>query len=257
MWLQSRIEAWRILSSSPEILNKRSSPERMVVQSLSRLTVCDLIDCSTPGFPVPSLSPRVYSNSCLLSQWCHPIISSSVPLFSSCLNLSLFPSIKVFSSELALRIKWPKYWSRSFNISPFNEYSGLISFRMDWFDLLAVQGTLKSLLRHHSSKASILQCEPSLWSSSHPYTATGKTTALTTWAFVGKVMSLLFNMLSRLVITFLPRSVSNSCDPIGCSLSGSSVHFPGKNTKVGCCYYFLLQRSKDQVSSNFPERESN
>ena len=128
---------------------------------------------------------------------CHPLL----------LLPSVFPNIRVFSNELALRIRWPKYWSFSFSISPSNDYSGLISFRIDGFDLLAVQGTLKSLLQHHSSKASIL------WHSayfivqkSHPYMTTGKTIALTRWTFVGKVMSLLFNMLSRLVITFLPRS---------------------------------------------------
>ena len=121
---------------------------------------------------------------------------------------SIFPTIRVFSNESALHIRWPKYWSFSFGISPFNEYSGLISFRIDWLDLLAVQGTLKSLLQHHSSKASIL------WHSafftvqlSHPYLTTGKTITLTRWTFVGKIMSLLFNMLSRLVIVFLPRSI--------------------------------------------------
>ena len=117
---------------------------------------------------------------------------------------SIFPSIRVFSNELALCIRWPKYWSFSLSISPSNEHPGLISYRMDWLDLLAVQGTLKSLLQHHSSKAFVL------WHSaffivqlSHPYMTTGKTIALTRWTFVGKVMSLLFNMLSRLVITFL------------------------------------------------------
>ena len=119
----------------------------------------------------------------------------------------IFPSIRVFSNESALHIGWPKYWSFSFNISPSNEHPGLISFRMDWLDLLAVQGTLKSLLQHHSSKASILQHSPffivQLW---HPYMTSGKTIALTRWTFVGKVLSLLLNMLSRLVITFLPRS---------------------------------------------------
>ena len=127
----------------------------------------------------------------------------------SCLLLlpSIFPSIRVFSNELALRIRWPKYWSFSFNISPFNEHSGLISFRMDWLDLLAAQGTLKSLLQHHSSKTSILQHSAFfIVQLSHLYTTTGKTTALTRWTFVDKVMSLLLNMLSRLVITFLPRS---------------------------------------------------
>ena len=120
---------------------------------------------------------------------------------------SISPSIRVFSNESALCIRWPKYWSFSFSISPFNKYSGLISFRMDWFDLLAVQGTLKSLLQHHSSKASILQCSAFfIVQLSHPYMTTGKTIALTRRTFVDKVMSLLFNMPSRLVITFLSRS---------------------------------------------------
>ena len=128
---------------------------------------------------------------------CHPLL----------LLPSIFPSIRVFSNESALCIRWQKFWSFSFNISPSNEHSGLISFRMDWLDLLAVQGTLKSLLQHHSSKASILQCSPFLIVQlSLPYMTTGKTIALTRWTFVGKVMSLLFNMLSRLVIIFLPRS---------------------------------------------------
>ena len=123
------------------------------------------------------------------------------------LLLSIFPSIRVFSNESALCIRWPKNWSFSFSISPSNEYSGLISFRMDWLDLLAVPGTLKSLLQHHSSKASILR--PSAFfivQLSHPYMTTGKTIVLTRWTFVGKAMSLLLNMLSRLVITFLPRN---------------------------------------------------
>ena len=117
---------------------------------------------------------------------------------------SIFPSIRVFSNESVPHIRWPKYWSSSFNISPSNEYSGLISFRMDWLDLLAVQGTLKSLLKHHSSIASILQCSAFFTVQlSHPYMTNGKTMALTRQTFVGKVMSLLFNMLSRLVIAFL------------------------------------------------------
>ena len=120
---------------------------------------------------------------------------------------SIFPSLRVFSSESALRIMWPKYQSFSFSISPSNEYSGLISFRMDWLDVLAVQGTLKSLLQHHSTKASILRCSAFfIVQLSHPYMTTGKTIAWTRQTFVGKVISLLFNMLSRLVITFLPRS---------------------------------------------------
>ena len=120
---------------------------------------------------------------------------------------SIFPSIRIFSNEPALHIRWPKYWSFSLIISPSNEHPGLISFRMDWLDLLAVQGTLKSLLQHHSSKASILRFSAFfIVQLSHPYMTTGKTIALTRWTFVGKVMSLLFNMLSRLVITFLSRS---------------------------------------------------
>ena len=120
---------------------------------------------------------------------------------------SIFPSIRVFSNASALHIRWPKYWSFSFNISPSNEYSGLISFKMDWLDLLAVQGTLKSLLQHHSSKASILWCSLFFMVQlSCPYMTTGKTIALTRWSFVGKVMSLLFYMLSRFVTAFLPRS---------------------------------------------------
>ena len=128
---------------------------------------------------------------------CHPLF----------LPLSIFPSIRVFSNESVLPISWPKYWSFCFSISPSNEYSGLISFRRDWLDRLAVQGTLKSLLQHHSSKASILQCSAFfIGQLSYPYMTTGKTTAVTRWTFGGKVMSLLFNMLSRLVIAFLPKS---------------------------------------------------
>ena len=128
---------------------------------------------------------------------CHPLL----------LLPSIFPSIRVFSNESVLHIRWPKYWSFSFSISPSNEYSGLISFRMDWLDLLAVQGTLKSLLQHHSAKVSVLWCSAFfIVQLSHPYRTTGKTMALTRRTFVGKVMSLLFNMLSRLLITFLPSS---------------------------------------------------
>ena len=128
---------------------------------------------------------------------CHPLL----------LLPPIPPSIRVFSNESTLRMRWPKYWTFSFSISPSKEHPGLISFRMDWLDLLAVQGTLKSLLQHHSSKASILQRSTFLTVQlSHPYMTTGKTIALTRWTFVGKVMSLLLNMLSRLVITFLPRS---------------------------------------------------
>ena len=154
--------------------------------------------------PCPSPTPGVHPNSCLSSQWCHPAISSSVVPFSSCPQC--LPASESFpASQLCMR--WPKYWSFSFSISPSNEHPGLMSFRMDWLDLLAVQGTLKSLLQHHSSKASILQCLAFFTVQlSHPYMTTGKTIALTRQIFVGKIMSLLLNMLSRLVITFLPRS---------------------------------------------------
>ena len=152
--------------------------------------------------PCPSPTPGVYPNSCPSSQWCHPMISSSVIPFSPCPQS--LPASRVFST---LPMRWPKYWSFSFNICPSNEHPGLISFRMDWLDLLAVQGILKSLLQHHSSKASILQLSAFfIVQLSHPYMTTGKTIALTRWTVVGKVRSLLFNMLSRLIITFLPRS---------------------------------------------------
>ena len=168
-------------------------------------------DCLQPHglqharLPCPSPTPKSCSNSCPLSQWCHPTISSSVVPFSS--RLQSFPASGSFSSESVLCIRWPKYWSFNISISPSNEYSGLISFRMDWFDHLAIQGTPNSLLQHQSSKPSILQCSAffivHLW---HPYMTTGKTIALTRQTFVGKVMSLLFSMLSLLVITFFPRS---------------------------------------------------
>ena len=136
--------------------------------------------------PCPSPTPGVYSNSCPSSQWCHPTISSSVIPSPPTFSLS---SIRVFSNKSVLHIRWPKDWSFSFTISPSNEYSGLISFRMDWWDLLAVQGTLKSSLQHHSSTASILRCSAFLTVQlSHPYMTTGKTIALTRWTFVGKVM---------------------------------------------------------------------
>ena len=159
------------------------------------------MDCSRPGFPVPSptTTPRVYSNSC-------PSIESVMPsnyliLCSHLLLLpSIFPRIRVYN-ELTLCSRWPKYWNFSFSISPSNEYSGLIAFRIDWFDLLAVQRTLKSLLQHHSSKASILRHSAFFMVQlSHPYMTPGKAIALTRWTFVSKEMSLLFNMLSRFVI---------------------------------------------------------
>ena len=155
---------------------------------------------------------------------CHPLL----------LLPSTFPSIGVFSNESALHIRWPKYWSFIFSISLSNEYSELISFRMDWLELLAVQGSLKSLLQHHSSKASILWCSAYFTVQlSHPYMATGKTIALTRRTFVGKVMSLLLIMLSRLVITFLPRS---KCLLISWLQSPSAVILEPPQNKV--CHYF-------------------
>ena len=141
-----------------------------------------------------SLELVIPSNHLIL---CHPLFLLS----------SVFPSIRFFSNESVLCIRWPKYWSFSFSINPSNEYSGLISFRVDWFDLLAVQGTLKSLLQHHTLKASTFRCSAFFMVQlSHPYMTTGKTIALTRWTFVGQVTYLLFNMLCRLVIGFLPRS---------------------------------------------------
>ena len=151
---------------------------------------------------------------------------------------SIFPSVKVFSNKSALCIRWPKYWSFSFSISPSNEYSGLISFRIDWFDLLAVQGTLKSLLQHYSLKASVLQC-PALFmvQLSHPYLTTRKTIALTIWTFVGKLISLLFNTLSRFVIAFLPRS---KCLLIMAAVTICSDFRPQENQVCHCFHCFPI-----------------
>ena len=162
------------------------------------------MDGSMPGFPVHhqllKLAQTHVHRICDAIQPSHPLSSPSPPAHNPSQH-------QVFSNELTLRMKWPKYWSFSFSISPSDERPGLISFRMDWLDLLAVQGTLKSLLQHHSPKASILWCSAFITVQlSHPYMTTGKTIALTRQTFVGKVMSLLLNMLSRLVPTFLPRS---------------------------------------------------
>ena len=155
---------------------------------------------------------------------CHPLL----------ILPSIFPSIRFFSNESALHMRWPKYWSFSFNISPSNEYPGLISFRMNWLDLLAVQGTLKSLIQHHSSKASILWCSAFfIVQLSHPCMTTGTTIALTRWTFVGKVMSLLLNMLSRLVITFLLRSKH----PLISWLQSPSVVIMEPPKKVSHCFH--------------------
>ena len=158
---------------------------------------------------------------------CHPLF----------LLLSVFPSIRVFSNESVLPIRWPEYWSFGFNISPSNQHARLISFRMDWLDLLAVQGIFKSLLQHHSSKASILRCSACfIVQFSHLYMTTGKTIALTRWACFGKVMSLLFNMLSRLVITFLPRS---KCLNFMAAVTICSA-FGAPQNKVSHCFHCFI-----------------
>ena len=157
------------------------------------------MDCSMPGLDVHHQLPELIQTHV---HWVSDATQPSYTLSFPSPSASIFPRIRVFSNESALHIRWPKYWSSSFSISPSNEYSGLISFRIDWFDLFAVRGTLKSLLEHHSSKASILQHSAFFMVQlSHPYMTTGKTIALTRWTFVGKVMSLLFNMLSRLFYT--------------------------------------------------------
>ena len=184
------------------------------------------MDCSTPGFPVHhyllslfkplSIESAMPSNHLIL---CRPLL----------LPPKIFPSIRVFSNETVLRIRWPKDWSFSFNISPSNEHSGLMSFRMDWLDLLAVQATLKSLLQHHDSKASVLQRSAFFMVQlSHLNMTTGKTIALTIQTFVSKVMSLLFNSMSRLVIAFLPRS---RCLLISWLQSPSAVILEAKKIK--------------------------
>ena len=169
----------------------------------SCLTLCDPMDCSTPGFPVHHQLPELSQTHVI-----DPVMPSShLILCRPLLPPLIFPSIRVFSDESVLCIKWPKNWSFSFSISPSNEYSGLISCGIDWFDLFSVQGTLKSLLQHHSSKASILGCSAFFMVHlSHPNMTNGKTIALTRQTFVGKVISLLLNKLSRLVIIFLLRS---------------------------------------------------
>ena len=167
-------------------------------------TLCNPMDCSTPGLPVHHQLPEFTQTHV---HWVGDTIHPSILCHPFLLVPLIFPSIRVFSNESVLCIRWPKYWTFGFNISPSNEYSGLVSFRMEWLDVLAVQETLLSLLQHHISKTSILQHSAFfVVQLSHPHMTTGKTIALTRWTFVGKVMSLLFNMLSRLVITFLPIS---------------------------------------------------
>ena len=212
-------------------------------------TLCDPMNRSTPGLPVHHQLLE------FTQTYVHQVgdaIQPSHPLSSPSPPAPIPPSIRVFSNESTLRMRWPKYWSFSLSISPSNEHPRLISFRMDWLDLLAVQGTLKRLLQHHSSKASIL------WRSafftvqlSHPYMTIGKTIALTRWTFVGKVMSLLLNMLSRLVITFLPRSKQLL---ISWLQSPSAVigHYDHRNMsnfqvvtlkRMACLWYSIIFRS--------------
>ena len=178
----------------------------MILSSVQLLSCVQLF--ATPWTAAHKASLSITNSRSLLRLVSFESVMPSNHLILCCPLLllpSIFPSIRVFSNESVLHLRWPKYWS--FSINPSNEYSGLISFRMDWFDLLAVQGTLKSLLQHHSSKASVLRDSAFfIVQLSHPYMTTGKTIALTRWTFAGKVMSLLCNTLSRLIITFLPRS---------------------------------------------------
>ena len=178
----------------------------------SCLTFCNPMDCSMPGFLVHHQLPELAQTHVRwvrdAIQLFHPLLSPYLPACNLSQHQGLFQWVSFFAwGGQSIGVRWPKYWSFSFSISPSNEYLRLISFRIDWLDLLAVQGTLKSLLQQHSSKASVLQCSFFfIVQPSHPYMTTGKTTAFTRWTFVDKVMFLLFNLLSRLVITFLPRS---------------------------------------------------
>ena len=191
-------------SDDPKGYGLLSSSVQFNSVTLSCPILCDPMNCSMPGLPVHHQLPEFTQTHV---HRVHDAIKPSHPLSALLLLPSIFPSIRVFSNESVLHIRWPKYWSFTFSIIPSKELPGLISFRMDWLDLLAVQGTLKSLLQHHSSKASILRRSAFFTVQlSHPYITTGKTIALTRQAFVGKVMSLLFNILSSLVIAFLSRS---------------------------------------------------
>ena len=204
----------------------------MYLVAQSCLTLCNSMDCSRPGFPVHHQLPE------LAQTHVHQVIDviqSSHPRLPLILLCSIIPRIRVFSSESVLRIRWPKYWSFSFSISPSNEYSGVISFSTDWFDLLAVQGTLKSLLQHHSSKTSILWLSALFMVQlSHPYMTTRKTIALTRLNFFGKVISLLFSMLARLVIDFLLRS---KCLLISWLQSPSAVNLEHPQNNVSHCFH--------------------
>ena len=210
-----------ILSSKSHISSSSSVIVLLILVYCSSLFVCLVLfssgqfnrsvvsDSATPWTAACQASLSITNSRSLLKLMCIELVmpSSHLILYCPLLLPSIFPSIRVFSNESVLCIRWPKYWNFSFSISPSNEHPGLIFFRIDWLDLLAVQGTLKSVLQHHGSKASILRLLAFFTVQlSHPYMTTGKTIALTRWTFVGKVMSLLFNILSRLVITFLPRS---------------------------------------------------
>ena len=203
------------------------------------------MDCSTPGFPILLYLPGFAQTHV---HWVSDAIQPSHPLSSPVLP-SIVPSIRVSSSELAFRIRWPKYWSFSLSIGSSNEFSGLFFFRIDWLDLLAVQRTLKSLLQHYSLKASILWCSAFLMVQlSHSYMTTRKTIALTIWTSVGKVMSLLFNMLSRFVIAFLPRSKRLL---ISWLQSPSTVILEPKKRKICHCFHFPLLLLVRFVTINF------
>ena len=212
-------------------------------QTTARQASLSITNSQSPPKPM-SIESVMSSNHLIL---CRPLL----------LLPSIFPSIRVFSNESALHIRWPKYWNFSFNISPSNEHPGLISFRMDWLDLLAVQRILKSLLHHHSSKASILLCSAFfIVQLSHPYMTSGKTIALTRQTSVGKVMSLLFNMLCRLVVTFLPRSKRLL---ISWMQSPLAVILEPRKIKSGIwTYLFPIEISSDHlaVDHRFPRKAS-
>ena len=205
-------------------------PVNVVVQLLSNVRLFVTPWTAAHQAPRPSLSSWVRSDSCPLSWWCHPTISSAVAPSLPVLSLSQHQGLY---SKLALRIRWPKYWSFSSSISPSTNIQGW--FLLGWTSWFSLQskGLLKSLLQHHSSKASVLCAHPSLWS--HPYLTAGKTIALTVWTFVGKVMSLLFNMLSRFVIAFLQRASFNFTAAV-------TVHsdFGAQENKVCHCFHFFL-----------------
>ena len=227
LYSADREEACSIMPDSGDISS---------VQPLSRARLF-----ATPWTAAHQASLSITSSRSLFKLMSIELVTPSNHLIPYCPVLflpSIFPNIRVFSTESVLHIRWPKYWSFSFSLSPSNEYSGFISFRIDWLDLLAVQGTLKSLLQHHSSKASILWC-PAFFmvQLSHSYMTTGKTIALTTWTFVGKVMSLLFNMLSRFVIALLPKSKHLL---ISWLQSPSAVILEAKKIKSHCFHCFPI-----------------